>query len=441
MFILGTCTDEDSEDSQHSEAVPDSVVDPDYVPSDNDTVDSMMSDDFVACSVNEDSNVSIEIPLAKFHKRNVVDEVVDPAPKQARNDVASLHSSNTLASQVQFDVCSSSSQFGSSTGPEMSATSGEFVNDSAAAASIDSKITVASTCNFGGRKYDKKAYCFVCGTGQSKIARHLRSVHADDDMVQQYVTASDANEKANCLLKMRNLGNHYHNCRVLQKNKGEFIVAYRPTLEVDYTQYKRCIYCYGYFAKQSLWKHGCPFAPSTSDNTKSKHVRKTSSVESHVSTDLGGLLTGMRNDVIGQVVRRDVLILNLGQHLLSKHAADKEQFNYIRGKMRYLGRLLLQLRSISGHPGDMSDFIHHPTRFKIIVQAAQSCAGFDEHHHEFHTPSQAILCGQLVKKVAELKEAKALEIGDVTTAQSCVQFAKLCQLKWSEVSSVARRDL
>ena len=62
-------------------------------------------------------------------------------------------------------------------------------------------------------------------------------------------------------------------------------------------------------------------------------------------------------------------------------------------------------------------------------------------HNEYETPSQAIKCGQLLKKVAEIKEAKALEIADMTTAESSFQFSRLCHLQWSEISAVAHRNV
>jgi len=90
--------------------------------------------------------------------------------------------------------------------------------------------------------------------------------------------------------------------------------------------------------------------------------------------------------------------------------------------------------------GLISDFVH-PTKFRTVMEVAQECAGFSESTGEFAVPSQAIKCGQLLRKVAELKEAKALENGDTAVAESCVQFVKLCQVHWPELSAVAARNI
>jgi len=138
------------------------------------------------------------------------------------------------------------------------------------------------------------------------------------------------------------------------------------------------------------------------------------------------LLSGLRSDDVGEVVRKDALILSLGKHLSKKFAGDREQFNYIRGKMRFLGKLLELCRKCNR--GDsLSDFIH-PTMFQTVMEVAQECAGFNESTGEFKVPSQAVRGGQLLRCVAELKEAKALQAGDTSMAESCVQFIKLCQM-------------
>jgi len=390
----------------------DSVRDPDYVPSEN---DSTSSTDFVDCSVEEDSNMSLEFPA--LHIINDGSVSLQSQSKPSGDNVVTDHDSLRVIEQ-QSAVDSMTSN--------------------------DSKIKVRTTSNIGGRKYDKKNYCFCCGAGYAKLPRHLTSVHGDECMVAEYVKEKDKKEKDKMLLKMRNLGNHYHNVDVLKKKEGEFIVSYRPTSEVDHTEYLRCRYCYGYFARQSLWKHGCPFSPvPVSENTNRKHVRRAATINECISinTDLGILLQGLRNDDVGKVVQNDALILSLGQQLVNKHCGDKELLNHIRGKMRYLGRLLLILRKKSGHPLDtMTDFID-PTKFEMIAEAAQECAGFNDTNHEFSAPSTAIKCGQLIKKIAEIKETKLLQAGDSAGAELCVQFAKVCERQWSVVSAVAARNL
>ena len=157
--------------------------------------------------------------------------------------------------------------------------------------------------------------------------------------------------------------------------------------------------------------------------------------------DLGFLLQGMRRGAIGTVAMKDGLILKLGTHLTRKLGNNKEQHGYIRSHMRHLGRLLIHLRAKTGsQASELHDFIH-PTKFRLVVDAAQGCAGFDDTSHSYSTPSSAIRSGQLLKKVAQLNMAHALEMGNTATVDASTQFLKLCDLQWSEVAASAHRNL
>jgi len=77
----------------------------------------------------------------------------------------------------------------------------------------------------------------------------------------------------------------------------------------------------------------------------------------------------------------------------------------------------------------------------MIVEAAQECAGFNKTNYEFSAPSTAIKCGQLIKRVAEIKETQLLQNGDSSGAELCAQFMKVCDRQWNVVSAVAARNL
>ena len=270
-------------------------------------------------------------------------------------------------------------------------------------------ITVTTTNNSGRiRRYDKKTYCCFCAVPQSKLCRHLKLVHSDEEEIQKFLNAVNKEEKNHALLKLRNLGNHSHNQDVLEKGFGELIVVHRPAGKVDYRDYIPCRYCYGYFAKQSIWKHRCPLGPTSHVGTKVKRVRKaaahllpgSSTSESEIS--FAGLIGGLRKDAEGRVALRDTLILKLGRRLCSKFGGDSQQFNYIRSKLRLVARLLICLRRVSGQPTwCMSDFIN-PTQFKYVVEAAKECAGFSDSDSQYKAPSNALKSGAVLRTLAEI---------------------------------------
>ena len=195
--------------------------------------------------------------------------------------------------------------------------------------------------------------------------------------------------------------------------------------------------------QQSLWKHSCALAPECNGDKRKKtrlHKSGASMVTESESADFS-FLQGMRDDKIGKVAKTDGLILQLGTHLSRKMGNQKEQHGYIRGRMRHLGRLLVHLRDKTGNGnGTMRDFIH-PTKFRMIVDAAQHCAGFDSRRHSYTSPSSAIRSGQLLKKIAQLNMTHALETGDTATVDASTNFLTLCDLQWSEVTASAHRNL
>jgi len=258
---------------------------------------------------------------------------------------------------------------------------------------------------------------------------------------------ADKTKKNIKLLKLRNLGNHVHNERVVKEGKGDFVVIHRPNDEADFRKYVACRYCYGYLSKQAIWKHVCPLAAKKEDGTKIPRLKKASDrLADDASTNdsaatFSGLLSGMRQDEVGQVASKDALILSLGRRLCTKFGNDSEQFNYIRSKMRLVARLLMTLRKSTGENGSsMSDFIV-PTKFQAVLSATKMCAGLNDTGTEYGAPSSAMKSGGVIRRLAEIKESDALQRGDTTTAELCSQFLKVCDVNWSsEVSSVAIRN-
>jgi hypothetical protein len=187
-------------------------------------------------------------------------------------------------------------------------------------------------------------------------------------MVQAWLGEKEKGQRDLQLLKRRNLGNHSHNMDVVKKGEGELIVLHRPKVEVDYGQYVSCRFCYGYLAKQAIWKHACPLAPKAADGSKIPRLRKAASnvmddTSAVTSTSFAGLLNGMWQDEVGKLASKDPLIMQLGQRLCSKFGGNPEQFSYVRSKMRQVANLLLSLRKSSGEMSSfISDFII-PTKF------------------------------------------------------------------------------
>ncbi|CAM4567862.1 unnamed protein product [Leuciscus chuanchicus] len=116
------------------------------------------------------------------------------------------------------------------------------------------------------------------------------------------------------------------------------------------------------------------------------------------------LFTLQSNDSCGN---RDVA---LSQCLYNKHGSDPTKSEYIRQKVREMGRLLLSLRkkySIFG----LEDAVK-PNNFYKVIEAVKDVAGYDEKSHSYKTPSLAFKLGRSLKKIGDIILCRAIAAED-----------------------------
>lgn len=354
--------------------------------------------------------------------------------------------SNRLPSSEIQDGTISSMQDQKSSCTELGDTSCPSEND----VTTTENITVMTTNNEGGRKYDKQYFCLYCSKPQYKLPRHLETHHKEEKEVAVYLAETDKGLREQMLLKIRNLGNHRHNTSVIRSKRGELVVAYRPpsntTSPVEWRDYVPCEHCYAYFLSWDLWKHvrKCVLAPEG----KPRHARVVQNsrlllpAPKGTSVGLNSVLISLKNDDISRIVKSDHLIKQFGEKLYLKNGHDCEMYSYIRTKLRELGRLVVQLRKSSGQTSaSLQDFIN-PLMFRSVLLAAKEVAGFSDTSHKFRIPALALKLGHSLKKCGQLVKRNALEAGDAALLDQATRFCDLCQMEWTEeVSCHALRTL
>ena len=102
--------------------------------------------------------------------------------------------------------------------------------------------------------YSKKVPCPYCDVKTSKMARHITTIHANEDDVKQltqYPVGSKRRREELILLK--NKGTFCRNVEAL-KNGGDFYVARRPPRgKLMYPEdFLPCTFCYGFYIKTEL---------------------------------------------------------------------------------------------------------------------------------------------------------------------------------------------
>ena len=206
---------------------------------------------------------------------------------------------------------------------------------------------------------------------QKKLPRHLASPeHKDEPQVKEWLATKDPKKRAKCLTLMRNHGNFLHKGKVLEEGKGTLIVVYRPSFKADARDYLPCTTCYGYFAKNDLWKHKCCQATDETDGPDEeprKKKRRTGLTKASkmmlpttpgVSERTHEILANMIDDNIARVVRSDRLIKLFGEKLTLKHGHSRDQEGYIRQRLCEVARMLLEHRILTEQPNaQMEDII------------------------------------------------------------------------------------
>lgn len=288
-----------------------------------------------------------------------------------------------------------------------------------------------------------KNYCYVCGKPQSKISRHLKTHKTEAEIVYAFSLPEDSKESKILLEKMRNKGNFRHNSAVLQDGTGPLKVKRRPKTIAQAGKFIHCMYCQGLYIRKEIWRHvrKCPCKPE--DKALDKKPGRTkvlglaaaqeSALCQQISSGVWKLLSVMKQDEIASVVRNDLCIIQFAQSLYNKHGQDPTKYEYMRQKLREVGRLLLCLRS-EFSVYNLEEAVK-PSNFQRVVQAVKIVSGFDENSQSYQSPSLALKLGHTLQKISAIIHCRALMAEDEELIRSTDIFSKLYTSKWSELVS------
>nr|XP_055030542.1 uncharacterized protein LOC129419425 isoform X2 [Misgurnus anguillicaudatus] len=290
------------------------------------------------------------------------------------------------------------------------------------------------------RSYNKKQYCLYCSKPYAKMARHLEFVHRNEVEVAKAVAFPKRSKERRVKLNLlRKKGNFAHNTDVVRKGEGEMIACYRPKKCKNPKEFIHCIHCQGLYNKLSLWKHikNCPLKPKDDEAQGRKRVRSLCALKTPVGLEVSKgfkkVLSLMNYDEVSRVIHSDGCIMQLGEHMFNRMGSDVTKHDYIRQKMREVGRLLLEARRITPLK-TMEDFMI-PANFKHVISAVKVVSGFDEEKNSYRIPSLALKLGHSLKKICSIVESNAMMYGDHERAECARDFRKVHQARWNEYIS------
>uniref|UniRef100_A0A3B5AKE8 SET domain-containing protein n=1 Tax=Stegastes partitus TaxID=144197 RepID=A0A3B5AKE8_9TELE len=283
-----------------------------------------------------------------------------------------------------------------------------------------------------------KNYCYVCGKGVKKIARHLRG-HADEepDIAAAFALHKRSAERRRLLDKLRNRGNFRHNQEVLKSNTGVLKLRRRPKAEaVNTTKFVHCLYCKGMLKRSEIWRHvnRCVKKMAASACGKAADLSESPLAESGVSQNLPSgvwkILSAMKQDEVAFVVQNDPLLIQMAQSLSEEYGNDPSMHDCIRQKLREMGRLLLAL-----HEKSIFSFenVIKPHNFYKVVNAVKNLAGFNVEEQTYKNPSLALKLGNSLKTFVDVLVSGA--VSNKKIVKDTNAFMNLCEKMWTELVS------
>ncbi|XP_054872280.1 uncharacterized protein LOC111580096 isoform X3 [Amphiprion ocellaris] len=308
----------------------------------------------------------------------------------------------------------------------------------------DCPLSIPAVCKTesGSRVYNKKQYCVYCKIGVLKIARHLERAHLDKPEVEQAMSfPKGSKERRMHLEHLRNRGNFSHNVDVLKSGVGNLVPRKQPKQDSQAQNYLHCAYCRGFFKKKLLWQHMkiCKFKPRVSQKPGKSRVQALCAFvvppPPGVNVEFWKLLSNMVQDEVCSAVKSDVCIMEYGQHLYHRLGYDVGKHEYIRQKLRELGRLLVCSRKTTPLK-TIEDHIK-PANFMQVVQTVKRVAGYDEETSTYKCPSLALKIGHSLTKISLLVESRANIQNNHSAAKDARTFRRVYETRWNELVSAA----
>jgi len=289
--------------------------------------------------------------------------------------------------------------------------------------------SIKVTCSGTAEYFDKKPYCYFCGDPQTQIQRHWMAKHSNEPEVMKLVALKAKSERIQCITKLRNKGNHLHNCAVIRAGKGDFLVTYRPKADATADDYRPCESCWCYLRKNEFYRHRCKVSAAKKGRVAA-NAYLLLPAPAGMSEKVHQLLSGMTDGDVKLTAKTDSLIADYTSKFLMRKGMKKKV--YIRDKVRELARFLITVRKQDDMRNKTLDDCISTEYFRKCVNAVNELANFDEDTATYGKPTLALKLGQALAKVAQIVKRNAIEVRNDGRIHEAELFAEQCRSEWSE---------
>ncbi len=252
----------------------------------------------------------------------------------------------------------------------------------------------------------------------------------------------DGDEKArsDCFQYLKRRGDHEHNLQTLRSKRGYFVVARSPDAgqSVTHDDYRPCPNCLLYLNIHELSRHEkttCDRILKSGKSTDQREgqrslVRKSNLMimdgTQEISKEMKYLLSKLSDDAVGRAVKEDPVILEVGQDLLDKQVQKTEQSNYIKERMRELGRLLVEMRKKPGNSERSLKSFISVTEWDFFISTVKKM-GVDQ-----GKPTLALKLGYNMVKVCDVVWTQCIKERDQAGAEEARNFQQLYEKNFTK---------
>ena len=313
------------------------------------------------------------------------------------------------------------------------------------------------------RVFNLQHLCPFCPKKVINFGQHVLGMLHDNEpeiieikKLDRRIPAEDKKRKKQLEILRYRVANE-HNKKIIQKGKGEILLARREhgdDEEFDLNNYGPCPECLGWFKLKAMFRHQATCAGHTGrGQSKSSGVLLTESaiLSGRVSGEASSAMIKevfpkMKMDDIGKIAQNDHLIICLGNMWLQRNIGNQiMRCYYTSSIMRLMSKFLKNLRKLHESNEDLWFYIK-PEFFKLAVQATLQCCSdqLDELTDEetLPSPSNAIKLGFDLKIVASAKIAESIIKKDKKGREDAKDFMDLMEISWSlKVTKLARVTL
>ncbi|XP_077256678.1 uncharacterized protein LOC143894360 [Temnothorax americanus] len=274
-----------------------------------------------------------------------------------------------------------------------------------------------------------KKIFYYCKKLQSKIGRHLETVHKNEEEVKKFAILPKGNKERQKIIGLfRRKGAYLYNTDPTY-NKGKLIVCRRPTESKKRTarDFICCGGCKGSFTKNNIRHHFKECTQKAIGRSVKILGRK---VEGRIHQCANSILRNvvfpvLKEDDIIRLIRYDELLIIYGNKLCVKYKHQHQQ-DMIRARLRLLGRFLQALKTINKKVTDFFS-IYHPSIYDDCITAVNQVAGLNISTKVYAVPSVASRLGTLIKQIRNLAIAECIKRNTFEKEQDIENYLKLLQ--------------